>query len=553
MFDDEVARTAPSEPGARHEIAEPVVSSPDHGSGAVVRPAVVLEPDLGTAQARASAGAPLAISATPTAEPEPAVDPEVLEIRRLFDVFGEEAAPTPPLEEPGVAGPVQEESLFDGSKAAPAVAAASVLAPSPVAPDSSTGAAPPPDDEDSEAEPNKRRWRRRRKVVSPPPPPPRWRRVAFATAVLALIAGGGALAYLGSETVRESTDGKVINVTDDPSAPGFEAFVTPSPTMLVIHNDGDEVLGYTLLALGPDDQGGAIVFIPTSTLGELEEFGEQPLTLAYAGGGAPVATQVIQDMLGTGIQDVVEIDSPRWTTLTEPLAPFTFDNPDSVILTDPVTGEDGLLFPAGEIQLEAVGVGQYLSEGTEGESELARLARDEVFWTEWLAAIAASDDPGAVPGEVDSGIGRFARGLASGPVTMMTLPVTEFQVPDGPVVFVANEAQIEALITDIIPLPTSPEFGVRPKVRLLNGTTDPDILPPLVTPLVQAGAEITVFGNASTFSESTTQIIFTDPSFSDDARALQEALGVGEIVREERPVENVDITIVIGSDYTGVD
>jgi hypothetical protein len=137
---------------------------------------------------------------------------------------------------------------------------------------------------------------------------------------------------------------------------------------------------------------------------------------------------------------------------------------------------------------------------------------------------------------------------------MVTLPVSEFDDPErGQVVFLPREAEIEALVTELVPLPTSPAYGIRPKVRLLNGTSDPDLLGPLVTPLVQAGAEVTVFGNASSFAEPTTQIVFTDPTFSDDARAYQEVLGVGEILREERPVENVDITIVIGSDYTGGD
>ena len=509
----------------------------------------------------------------PAASAQHDPDAEVEEIRELFAVFTD--VDTPPddiaksamnpvsgIDTDGAETDLENDGAAEGGHVGVGVAAESVLAAAAtVVSPGSVGAASPPQpgstapsdgagQSDDPDEP-RRRWRRGKKTVSPPPRPAIWRRVGFAAVMVILLGGGATLAYVGSETVRDSTDGQVIRVTDDPTAPGFEAFVTPSPTMLVIHNDGKQVLGYTLLVLGPNDAGGAIVFIPTDTIGELPQFGEQTLSLAYEGGGAPVATQVIQDMLGTGILDVIEIDGPRWTTLTEPVAPFTFVNPDQVIITDPETGEDGLLFPSGEIQLEAVGVGQYLSETSDGESELARIARDEIFWTEWLAAIAAGGD-GAVPGEVSSGIGRFARGLANGPVKMVTLPVSEIDDPDrGKVVFLPSESQIEALVTDLIPLPTSPAFGVRPKVRLLNGTTDPDLLGPLVTPLVQAGAEVTVFGNASSFAETTTQIIFTDPTFSDDARAYQEALGVGEIIREERPVENVDITIVIGSDYTG--
>lgn len=405
------------------------------------------------------------------------------------------------------------------------------------------------DEEEDEVAPTRRR--RGPRLTSPPPRPPVWRRVGFAILMVVLLVGGATAAYVGARTVGDSTGGELVDVTNDPTAPGYEAQVTPSPTMLLIHRNGDEAVGFTFLVLGPRDQGGSIILIPTETIAPLPEFGDQPLSLAYSGGGASVVTNVIQTLFGTGILESLEVDDPRWTSLTEPLAPLTFTNPDDVFVTDDESGTSGLLFPSGEIDLEAVGVGQYLSSASEGESDLARLARNEAFWRTWLDDIAASDDEGAVPGETDSGIGRFVRGLASGPVNISTLPVTEDNDPerDG-MVFLPEENQIESLITDVVPLPTSPDFGVRARVRLLNGTEDAKILDPLVQPLVDAGATLAVYGNAESFDIEKTRIVYTDSIFADDARAFQEALGVGEIVREERPIENIDVTVVIGADYT---
>lgn len=582
------SRRTPTPPA--HAPETPAAPTPTPGEGlAAERPAPAPPPEVDRPVPTAR------IEADRVAEADPVPDPPLqtdFSSLQLFPTPGAPPrpgvpAPPMPVERPS---PRQDEALDLGlptSDAGPATQATptgeSVASPpaaerlpapvrafaesddpaEPMLPGTATGTAPDPTE--AAASLGAARGRRKeplparpagptgRAVPSPPPRRAAWRRVLFGSTLVVLLVAGAALAYAGARTVSDSTDGKIVEVTEDPEAPGFEAFVTPSPTMLVIHRDGADVQGYTFLALGPGDVGGAVLFIPTATLAELPSFGDQPVSLAYEGGGVPVATQVIQELLGVGILETVEIDDPRWTSLTEPVAPFTIDNPDAVVVDDEEVGS-GVLFPAGEIEVEADGVGQFLgSSSVESQTELNRLVRNELLWEAWLEAVAGADDPGAVPGETDSGIGRFVKGLAAGEVEIMTLPVDEVDDPAFPdqEVFEPEELEIESLVTDLVPLPTSPAPGVRPKVRLLNGTSERELLGPIVPDLVAAGAEVAIFGNASTFDEPETQIIFSDAAFADEARDLQDALGIGELVRVERPVENIDITIVIGTDYTG--
>ena len=50
---------------------------------------------------------------------------------------------------------------------------------------------------------------------------------------------------------------------DDPAAPGFEALVDPTPTLVVLHDDGELLDAVTLLTLpDPDGGGGGVLHDP---------------------------------------------------------------------------------------------------------------------------------------------------------------------------------------------------------------------------------------------------------------------------------------------------
>ena len=330
------------------------------------------------------------------------------------------------------------------------------------------------------------------------PPEPRtdrrWGNVAWFGALAVLIVSGIVLAYVGSEIVRDSTEGEIVSQETDPSAPGYEALVEATPTLVLFHDSGEGLEAITVLTLpDPAGSGGGVILVPSRTVVDLPIFGEGPVEIAYDLGDPRVGAEGVGLLLGAAMSERVVVDDARWADLVAPVAPITLENPNEL----EVDGE--VRFPLGRISLAPEDVGPYLSATVEGESDLARLFRHQLFWEAWLSAVRADGSLGAVPGEVESGIGRFVRTIAAGEAIVETLPVdpavegahgdeTAF-VPDGPAV--------AGLVRTLVPFPVAPAPGLRARVRVLNGTSDVGEAPSVAADLTPAGVQIVLVGNAT--------------------------------------------------------
>ncbi len=377
---------------------------------------------------------------------------------------------------------------------------------------------------------------RRAGPPAPEGPSRRWT-AGFLGLLAAAVVAGAALTFVGVQTVRDSTAGRTVSLSNDPSAPGFEALLEPTPTLLLAHEHEGALVSLALLGLGSGDAGGSILLIPPATMIRNDAF-EGPLSVAYAfGGGIDAIDRDVQRLLGVGIAEHLVIDDGRWATLTQPAAPLVIDNPDPV--------ED---FPAGPIELAPDGVGAWLRAIEPDESDLSRLFRQQLFWEAWLAEVAASADESIVPGELDSGLGRFVRGLAAGQRQIATLPVFEDSDDDGAAVFTLDEPSADALVSRLVPFPRAAWEGARTRVRLLDGTGTPDHALQAAPPLVAADAEIVIVGNAERFDQRETEVRYHDPSQRGAAERLREALGTGRVVEDTRQVDAFDVTIVLGTD-----
>jgi hypothetical protein len=368
----------------------------------------------------------------------------------------------------------------------------------------------------------------------------RQRRLAVAGLAL-LVTGGAALGMVGVAKVRGSTGGRYVDPQIRPDEPGYVALVTPTPTLLVVHKDAAGALtGVSLLSLHAQDEGGSVIVMPVTTVAPFAPAGTT-FADAYAENGADgVATQV-ELTLNISIGETVEVDDARWATLVGPVAPITLD------LDTPV-GE----WPAGEAEIPADRIGEFLTTRTDSETELARLDRQELFWEMWLPLVK-DGGRNAVPGEVDVGLGRFVRGLAAGDTDVTVLPVSAaFSVEEmyGP-----TEEMLPDLVAQAVPYPQEPSRGSRVQIQLLNGTTQRDLTARAATSLVAGGAEISLVGNAATFAEPTTRFVYATAKLRDDAEKLRDAFGVGEVVQappdEDAPPvdeDRIDVTVILGAD-----
>ena len=91
----------------------------------------------------------------------------------------------------------------------------------------------------------------------------------------------------------------------------------------------------------------------------------------------------------------------------------------------------------------------------------------------------------------------------------------------------------------------------RTRVQLLNGTGVVGQSQLVAARLLPAGFRIVVTANAKSFSYHDTQVVFYRREQQAAATRVQRALGVGKLVRSRQPLDVVDVTVVIGSDFKG--
>src|SRR5688572_28674486 len=77
-------------------------------------------------------------------------------------------------------------------------------------------------------------------------PSRRWMTVFLSLLAVAIVAAA-ALTYVGVKTVRSSRAGQVVSTVTDPEAPGFEAFLEPSPTLAVFHREDGKLRSMAVL------------------------------------------------------------------------------------------------------------------------------------------------------------------------------------------------------------------------------------------------------------------------------------------------------------------
>jgi LytR cell envelope-related transcriptional attenuator len=382
--------------------------------------------------------------------------------------------------------------------------------------------------------------RRTARPAGPPARQVRRRRKVVLAGMGALTVAGVGLAVAGLSTVRNSTVGSYEEALG-PDEPGYQAHVVPTPTMGILYRAADGSLaGASLLALDPGDAGGTVIMVPPATV--VPTTGETTIADVYRDEGAAAAASALGTAVAVAVTEHVEVDDAQWAQLVEPVGSV------EVSLDEPL-GE----WPAGRVELEPGDVGRFLSAQAEGESDLDRLDRQQVFWNAWLPLVDAAGSD-ALPGEVGTGIGRFVRAIASGEGVAAVLPVTSSAGPDGER-YRTDAERVGEFVSRTVAYPTAAQPGGRIRVRLLNGTTDPDLTPRAARALVAGGAEIVIAGNASSFDVTETRLV----AAGDDRRARAEllAMNLGDAHVEAAPTgqdeqmateDEIDVTVILGQD-----
>ena len=356
----------------------------------------------------------------------------------------------------------------------------------------------------------------------------------------------------GTKAVLDTTDGREVPLVTDPAEPGFLAFATPTPTMLIAHvDDGDSLVGLTVLARTALDEGATLVILSADML---VGSGEEAVVLGplYGAEGVVGLERVMGEFFGFGFTDDSMVMDPEalraWLRLVEPI-PFRLDDDLVDVVAD---GTTSVVIGAGGRAFDAETLAAVYGWRNPTEVDAARFTRQEAVWNAWLAQIAAADDPLAATLPFEDGLPAYLRALGTGDADVSLAPMAPFGFdPERPVYALAEADQdwpAEKALK-MVPLPIAHRLGERPRVQVLDGTGDAANRDRMLPVLVGAGAEISVIGNASAFDVTETTVAYHQVRLEAVAVAFAAAIDA-PVVFDDDPNQPVDLTVTIGTDVS---
>lgn len=393
-------------------------------------------------------------------------------------------------------------------------------------------------------EPSRGRGRRR------PAPPANW---FFRYVFPVLVVVGGLIVFLlwrdGTKAVLDSTDGEEIVVVNDPTEPGFLAFTTPTPTLIVAHtDDADRLVGVSVLAQTALEGGASLTVLSGDLL--LPDITGVVLTQTYADGGVEALETAIAEWFGAGFtDDPMVMSTERLASFFAQVEPIPFALVDDLVIDD---GEGGVevVYGTGERAFASDDLAAVYEWRNPGEPDATRFDRQRDVWEAWLSEIAEAENLLEATLPFDEGLPPYLRAMATGTADITIPPIAplSFDREVAPVYVLAEDdaAWPGQRALETIPLPIASSPGARPIVAVLDGTGDASNRAAALPAVVAAGAEVTIIGNAFEFGVERTVVAYHLEENAAMAADLASTLGV-DVVFEENPNEVVDLTVTIGA------
>ena len=384
-------------------------------------------------------------------------------------------------------------------------------------------------------------WKRRRLAV----------RIFSVLTVLA-IGGLGWLGVQGYDAARKIKGGATATIVTDPAAPGFVAAVDASPVHLVAVTDDQDALS-AFLVLVPDPAGGSgsIVW----SLGELVievDGASTSLAEVYKSGGLDAARAEFEKVLGFGSTDATIVGPTELADAAAGLGTVSVKNPDPISVE--VKGKKVEKFKAGAIELAPDELGEYLTLRGAGERPENRSTRAEALLTALQEQLGGSGETTtggpttAAPSVSETNdLGTLVTRMGTSSFDFIVLPTTR-QSFKGSYLYSPDPEAITEQLNGVVQFPVSSFPGQRPRVRVLNGTTDTTMASRIAPDLARAGGEVLLVGNAKSLDVGSTTVVYSNDEFKGVADAIAEAVGVSA-ERTDEISDAADIDVVLGADH----
>ena len=377
--------------------------------------------------------------------------------------------------------------------------------------------------------------------------PPAWR-WGFPVAALVVVAWAAYLLVSGVGTVLDTRRGETREAVTDPSAVGFEAFVEQTWSMLVATEDLDGELVQVAVVAASDrgGSGGTVLLLPAelpvAVEGGSNGCADLPCALAahHRAGGLAGVRRAVATVLNVEVTGATLLTPDRWASLAGAVGSVAVELPGDLVETA-ADGTSVVRFPAGATRIPAADAVDYFAHSG-GVGGADRIDRQRDWWQAWMASVGSGDPAANLP-VLDLDVVHLLGTVAGGRV----------RVPVGPWMGAADAPTIDRTrLADVVvamfpvPIPRAP--GLRPTVRLLNGTGDHSMDVAAREAVLRAGVELVVVGNYRTDGVIQTRVLHRDPADRAAAEVVAAAVGGGVLLDEYlSPV--TDLTVVIGSDF----
>ena len=303
---------------------------------------------------------------------------------------------------------------------------------------------------------------------------------------------------------------------------------------------------------------------------------------AFSVAGAPGLIATIEEALGFPINHYVEIDFTGFRDIVNAVGGVKVYFPSPVrdevaglAIEDPgcanLDGDAGLAFVRSR-NFESYESGEWQIDPT---ADLGRIQRQQDFIRRMLRKAVASGLSNPITLNRLVGIGvrdvklddrmttgdivRLARrfkSLDADTVDMLTFP-TEAADIDGAEVLLLNEAEAQPYIDRLNGFGPPDDAGAGParpsdiRVRILNGYGADGVAGEAAVDLSGVGFNVADRGDADSYNYSAT-VIRHAPGAEAKADALNQYVDGGAVIEEDSSLRTVDVTLVLGADYTGI-
>ena len=320
----------------------------------------------------------------------------------------------------------------------------------------------------------------------------------------------------------------------------------------------------TLMAIDRSGEHPLTVFIPTGTLTEIPGYGYDIAGKAMSLGQVALQEITIENMLGIQIDHTMIVPDTMLSSLVDRVGGVTVTI-KSALMQQRGANRVVPVFQAGTRHLDGKTAVRFLQYMGPDEDELARLGREQQVWEALFSRYGAADagklarivsgfGNRLITDAPPANVGAFFASFASAGSDLRTyraLPVAAVGTGEDAAFRIDQQRFDGELARLLAPSRPSGAAATPVRVQILNGNGQPEIGLAVAQLLVPAGFRIADTGNASSFGFKRTKIIAYFDADLAAARRIRALLRVGSIEIGRTPQTIVDVTVVIGADFTG--